>query len=263
MLRELLTCTVLLCLPYALYSQALGSSKELMKEIMMRDVKSLDEFGARFNGDESHPDLNSRIANLAALCDVSVDSPEPLQNQMLAFCDSIINNDVRFSLLSPGFCAEAECTVTYKGKSIPLYIILQQQHPDGRDVRWAIKGIRGLLKAKIIETENYLDISPVDHELRFMALTDVINENPRYSFRYRTMDAPVDQLSVFLTLVHEKLMKVESVDNVRFYCGDVPGYLYIIEERGDRTKKSGWTITGIVPASDEDKTLFFTNLTKE
>ncbi len=234
-----------------------------MKEIMIRDVKSLDEFGARFNGEESHVDLDSLIANLVELCDVSIDSPESLKNQMLSFCDSIINNNVKFTLLSPNFYADAECLVSYKDKVYNVNIVLQQEHPSESDIRWALKGIRGLVKNNIITIDKYLDITPVDHELRFMSLTDVINENPQYSFRYRIQNTPVDQLSVFLTFIQEKLMKIESVENVKFYCGDVPGYIYVIEEKGNRTKKSGWTITEIVSASDEDKALFFQNLTKE
>lgn len=271
MKNTLLAAAMLLSATFAASAQTLPSSmKAIMTEKLARDVKSLDEFGARFNGKESHPDIpadsaDSRLANICALFDVTADTPEPIKLQVLEFCDSVLSNDVKFSLMSPQTFGVSRAKVSAPGKNggkkdATLSIVLQQERPEGRYARWGIAGLTGLAGSGLIGLTDLVDISPVDHELRFMSLSDVVNQNRKLALGFRTSQSQLDELSVFLTMIHDGCLTIEEVEDVTFYNADVPGFIFAIRELGEKSGKTGWVITELMAASDDEKTAFIDNL---
>ena len=222
-------------------------------------VKSLDEFQARFNGTEYKPntelgnDSLTRIANLMSLFDFQMDTTVIDRNILRGFIDSVMQNNIQFNMLSHDLWAECDCSFKYKGKTTSIILYMQKELYRREVYRWAIVSVHGLDSTGIINSERFYSISPVEHEIHFMGLQDLLNENPSQAFGYRSKSKQIDQLSVFLTLVHNKAIKFEQVEELTFHYLGVPGYVFTIKEFNRVGRNSGWLINHIQTASGDDK----------
>ncbi len=232
------------------------------------EVKSLDEFRARFNGEESKPDVEeaegSRRNNLLSLFDFQMEqgglTREEFGDRLNAFVDTVMSGNIQFGITDCGLFAECLCRMTYAGKERHVTLYLRSERMPGDRYRWAIAGVKGLPEAGIIDTDRYYTISPVEHEVHFMGLSDMLNENPSQAFGYRSKESVIDQLSVFLTLVHSGLLKFELVERETFLYFDIPGFVIRIDEITRRGDNSGWLITSLEEVSDEEKEVRINNI---
>ena len=225
------------------------------------EVKSLDEFRARFNGEESKPgihnDENSRKANLLNLFDLNMDkdglTKEQFTNKLNNFIDSVLINDCQFKISDSNLWAECVCRMKYNKQDLMLTLYLQSECYDKNRYRWAIAGVKGLEKAGIIAKDELYPISPVQHEVHFIGLQDMLNENPKQAFGYRKKGTQIDQLSAFLAWVYAGIVEFEIVEKQTFYYFDVPGYIFTINEIIRPGRNRGWLITSLEEASKEEK----------
>ena len=233
-------------------------------------VKSLEEFQARFNGIEKKPgtdmgvDSLTRASNLISLFDFKMDkgglTQESFKNKLYSFVDSVISTNTSFDMLGPSLFSECLCKFLYKGKPVKITLILKKE-PLGKDkYRWALTGVKGLKKAGVIMTENTYSISPVEHEVYFIGLQDLFNENPSHAFGYKSRDNSIDQLSVLLTLVQEKIIKFDIVEDQVFHYTGVPGFVFTIKEKARTGGNSGWLINSFTQMSEKEKTNYIKEL---
>ena len=232
------------------------------------EVKSLDEFAARFNGEESHPDIQqhkfSDIANLCALFDTTqvklYDNNGNIDPLITKFCTSVLQNNIRFSMSNTGVFALADCIIKYKTRICQIKLHLKQERMDNGYLRWGIVAVSGLNEAGIIKAKKLLNISPVEHEVHFMGLNDILNNNPQNAFGYINSTVTPDQLSVFMALTQEKLIKFDHVEQLHIYCADVDGFIFKIDEINRLSQNSGWLITELITATPQEKVEFINNL---
>lgn len=225
------------------------------------EVKSLDEFRARFNGEESKPgiynDKNSRRANLLNLFDLNMDkgglTKEQFINKLNNFMDSVLINDCKFEISNSNLWSECICKMKYNKQDLMLTLYLQRECYEKNRYRWTIVGVKGLEKAGLIEKDKLYPISPVQHEVHFIELQDMLNENHTHAFGYRKKGTQIDQLSTFLAWVYAGIIKFEIVEKQTFYYFDVPGYIFTINEIIRPGRNRGWLITSLEEASKEEK----------
>jgi hypothetical protein len=225
-------------------------------------VKSLDEFRARFNGDESKPgidtDENYRRNNLLWLFDFNIEKEKQRTSEFQAkinhFIDSVLVNNCRFEITNSGLIIECKCRMKYQGKEKKISLLMQSEVTADSLYRWAIVGVSGLEKAGIVSTNRLYTIDPTQHEVHFIGLEDFLNENPKHAFGYRSQNARIDNVSVFLTLVYLGLLRFDIVEEQVAYYFGVPGYVFSIEEITRRGENSGWLITSIDNADINEKT---------
>lgn len=252
---------------FAIMSVSLISAQSYLDRTLTSDflaeVKSLDEFKARFNGDEKKPGVPdgpaSRRDNILSLFDFNIEKGKhgsaEFQAKMNGFVDSILVNDNRFNISDSGLFAECLCKMIYKGKDVQLTLLFRNETIDRDRYRWAIVGIRGLEKAGIIKTDKLYSIDPVQHEVHFIGLHDFLNANPEHAFGYRGEYTKIDNLSVFYTLIYCGLLKFDVVLQQKYFYFDIPGYVFTIEEISRNGENSGWLITLVNRADDLEKTL--------
>ena len=266
-MRKRLT-TFLICVFVALSA---ANAQIMFPDLALNDefkaqVKSLEEFQSRFNGIERKPntemenDSLSRIANLKCLFDFQMDTTVIDQDVLYGFIDSVMLNHVQFNMLSRDLWAECDCLFKYKGKTKSITLYLQKELYNKKVYRWAIVSALGLDSAGIIKTDRLYSISPVEHEIHFMGLHDLLNENPSHAFGYRAKSKKIDQLSVLLALVQVGVVKFEQVKEQTFHYLGVPGYIFTIKEFVRTGRNSGWLINHIQTASEEEKVEFIKKL---
>lgn len=231
-------------------------------------VKSVDEFMARFNGLESHPDVtadsNMLKANICALFDLNEllkkDNKEQRMQLMYAFCDSVVDNNIRLALDNGTIYAIADCMITYDARKLPVKLgLLQETTPDDY-TRWGVYAVSGLEKTGIIKAQRLYNFSPVEHEINFMGLSDIFNENPADAFGYRYSTCQIDNLTAFLLLIQLGKLRIDMVESMKMICIAVPGFIFEIMERPRDSHNSGWLITKLTPATVNEKTTYLNNL---
>jgi hypothetical protein len=225
------------------------------------EVKSLDEFMARFNGTESKPgikkDENLRRNNIISLFDFNINKGNSTHEQFTKkindFIDSVLVNNVRFRISDAGLWAECVCRMKYQGKIKKLNLVLQSEKYKDDLYRWAIVAVKGLKEIGVMDTDRYYAISPAEHEIHFMGLQDYLNANPSQAYGYRCKNSKIDPLSVFLTMVRTSSLKFDVVEKQTFHFFDIPGYVITINELSRQGNNSGWLISSFDKVSSTEK----------
>lgn len=222
-------------------------------------VKSIDEFMARFNGVETNPEVKTdslRRDNILALFDYDMPhnglDDEAFRSLLTRFARTSINSGCKLSLDGHETYAEADCIVKYIGKEQHITLIMVREQTDKGTLRWAIAGLKGLEQMGLYD-EKRMTISPVDHELHFMSLQDFFQENRDIVPSMRSVNKDIDELSMFFGLCLAKAIEFEFVNDLKFHFTAVPGFVFTVEEKGRRGINSGWLITRLLEMHSGDE----------
>lgn len=268
-MKQSLFFVISLFLPLCISAQTIFPDMTMEGDFKAQ-VKSLEEFQARFNGTEKKPgtdmgnDSLTRVNNIISLFDFKMDkgglSKEAFYKKVNSFIDSVIITNTKFDMLSPLLFSECKCKFFYKGKEVRITLILQKEILEKNRYRWALAGVKGLSETNIISTAKIYSISPVEHEIYFIGLQDLFNENPTHAFGYKSKDASIDQLSVLLTLIQEKVIKFDLVEEQVFHYLGVPGFVFTIKERARAGGNSGWLINSFSLMTGKEKSYYIKQL---
>lgn len=214
-------------------------------------VKSIDEFMARFNGDESMPGLSSdslRRDNILHLFDFGMSheglTKEQFRGRIQDFINSSVNWNSHLSITSKGTYAEAKCRVKYKKKQYFVTLLMQREKTQKGGQKWAVTKVKGLSSLGVYNDKR-LTISPVDHETHFMSLQDLFQANRQIVPSMRSNEVEIDELSFFFGLCVANAIEFELVDELKFHFTDLPDYAFVVEEKGRPGTNSGWLITKV------------------
>lgn len=240
-------------------------------------VKSVDEFIARFNGDESKPGIKAdsvrtvvektstqRSDNIISLFDFKM-SHEGLDDNMfkkriLDFTRTAVSWDRKLSLQALGTIAEASCLIKYGGKQYTITIFLKRDSTERGNNKWGMAGVRGLEKLGLFNSKR-VTISPVDHETHFMSLQDFFQSNRNLVPSLRANDKEIEQMSFLFGLCVAKAINFICVDRLKFHFMDMPLYNFVVEEKGREGTNSGWLITKIIDTpNDNEKKKYYIEL---
>ena len=222
-------------------------------------VKSVDEFIARFNGKESKPGLDSKTKrrdNILSLFDFNMShsglNDTDFKDLLLGFTKEVIDWKDSLSIASNGTIAEAVCLFKYEDNEKEITLLLQREQTSNGNQRWALAGVNGM-ESLGLYNDKRITISPVDHETHFMSLQDFFQSNHSLVPSMRSKNMEIDQMSFLFGLSVSKRINLLSVKKLCFYFLDVPNYLFKIEEFGRKGTNSGWLISHLEKANDEKK----------
>lgn len=231
-------------------------------------VKSIDEFICRFNGTEDNQEIKNDSAwrknNILSLFDFQMNhnglSESDFKKLIVSFLNRTIESHTKLKITDANIWAEAKSSIKINGRKKDITLILKSETYKENRVRWAIAGVKGLVDAGIIDTTNYCVISPVEHEIHFMTLDEIFSNRNTAIMGYRSKDAVIDELSVFLTLAMTGNMEFDMVDKLTIHCLEVPGYAFTINEQVRRGNNSGWLITSLTTLNDNEKEQYIKKL---
>lgn len=224
-------------------------------------VKSMDEFAARFNGDETKPELLSdstisRRNNIISLFDFDMShenlTNDDFKNLLSDFVNEAISWEGKLSITNENAYAEAICKMKYSKKECHITLLMKRETNARGDNKWAIAGVKGLSELGLY-SDKRVTISPVDHETHFMSLQDFFQANRKITPAMRSNSKEIDELSFFLGLCVAKGIEFIQVDELKFHFMDVPNYVFVVEEIGRIGTNSGWLITQLKKMNDSEK----------
>jgi hypothetical protein len=112
------------------------------------------------------------------------------------------------------------------------------------------------------QTSNIM-LYPDDHEIKFISLGRMTNEQPYNVARFMSKGFEYDATSAFVYLVKSDKLKIEYVDELEFIFTQVPGYIFSIKYYERESSKLGWLINRFETISIEDKSIFLRALNLE
>ncbi|MBO4850220.1 MAG: hypothetical protein J5529_04870 [Prevotella sp.] len=237
-------------------------SDPTLNEQFAANVKSVEEFMLRFNGEASYPGLEKnspdyRKKNLFSLFDVEMD--ESLKKKANAFVNKVIKDNTRLEFCDTTWYAQVGCNVISKGKNVPLTLTIRPECHNGKRRRWALCGAKGVYGNLITTSEDGI-ISPLEHDLNFIQLSSTFHHDLKNLPGYMSESHEFDQLTAFVTLAQAGLLKFDYVTSVKFIFMQIPDYVFTIEEVGRKGFNSGWLITVFSELPDEMKPSYKKNI---
>lgn len=208
-------------------------------------VKQLGEFRERFNMKETtieRSDSLWRQKNLAMLFDCNF----YLQHRKLAdtFIATVLRDSVRLRPDQRDWWAEAECNVFCDGKKAKLTLILKTESLEGGAYKWVIADAKGkVLELTPDKANPGLKIPALDNEINFMSLSHITSTEARNIKNYTDVEHNIDYFSVFMALVHQKILKIESVQHLTYHFENVAGYSFVVSHFERDSINSGWLIS--------------------
>ncbi len=231
----------------------------------------VDEFFARFNGAEAHPNIqmdknDGRKGNMMMLFDLAQfnsksDSRFVDASKMM---DVAIRESVSLNYSDTTWAALAHCKGRLNKKEVAfdLYLTVENRREDL--YKWVISRVEGgLFETTPKNTNDMIMLYPDDHETSFMSLHRMTDEQPYNVARFLRKDFKYDCLSAFTFLVHNKQLSIDYVEKLEFVFTQIPGYMFNVGYVNRVTGNAGWLITDFRKVSDEEKRCFLNGLRQE
>lgn len=253
----LLISILAVCLPIS--GQSL-SDKEFQDNVQYK-VKLLDEFMARFNGEETHGMIageDSLKANLNLLylmnAEMFATNKDSMQQVSNEFADSVYTHRTKLFFDDGQWFAEVKVNCTYMNKETQITLYLRPEEIKPFQHRWVIVGARGEVLALTPTQRNHgLDILPNNHEVGFMALPKIHLLGNDKILNYAATDYHTDQLTAFYTMVYTGVLKMDSTDEITYHFLEVPGFVFTVKRFVRKGFNSGWLISTVKKIDEKAK----------
>lgn len=255
-----------MCVANSAYSQGLlGGEHPATQEAR---VGLVDEFLKRFNGDTSHPnispqDTSYRKCNILYLIESpqNIENKDSIYNEAVRFVNAIIKDSVRLNYCDSTWVARAKCKGMIDSKPVSFDIYLNVEHRKEDMYKWVISKVDGeCFNVTPRDLASNIMLYPDDHEIKFISLGRMTNEQPFNVARFMSKGFEYDATSAFVYLVKSDKLKIEYVDELEFIFTQVPGYIFSIKYYERESSKLGWLINRFETISIEDKCKFLKDL---
>lgn len=216
-------------------------------------VKQYDEFVKRFNADDAYmaalvKKVNSNIdweENRYKFIGGLMDMEKSLENkEILQFARFVQDRGLKINQAKDTY-AEAKVVFDAKGKSQEWTLKLEMEGSNEKGWKWVIKdAISPALKFAC--TKDTVQISPLDNEVDFMGLNEVLGNNYQ---AYTPKGYTPDGLSVFLYLAGTRQLAYKNTVTVIYHL-KLGGYKFQVQEihRSD-SPRHGYLITSLTNPS--------------
>lgn len=257
------------CMANTAYSQGmLGGEHPAIQEVR---IGLVDEFLKRFNGDTSHPnispqDTSYRKSNILYLIEPpqNIENKDSIYNEAIRFVDAIIKDSVRLNYCDSTWIARAKCKGVLDSKPVSFNIYLNVEHRKEDMYKWVISKVDGeCFNVTPRDMASNIMLYPDDHEIKFISLGRMTNEQPFNVARFMSKGFEYDATSAFVYLVKSDKLKIEYVDELEFIFTQVPDYIFSIKYYERESSKLGWLINRFETISIEDKCKFLKALNLE
>lgn len=262
------------------YSQS--SSLEDLRYLFALEVKSIDEFVERFNGNRNtfllqflknySDDTIPRADLINSLFNNSFQLSDSLSATRSSFVEFLLSNNrtSEISLYAKNYDVEINCDVLFGQNTYQVNIYLALIGNTNEGYCWVIKdcAFNSKLRARLLSNKAYKDlldtcsykncfgflapnseyfISPVNHIIGFSSLYYVFKSNLNVDF-YIDRRSCNKEIILFSELIKDDLITLKSINNLTYYFYQIPGWLFTVEnlKNPNNYNINGWIIKDLV-----------------
>lgn len=232
----------------------------LNREQYMARVKLIDEFIARFNGEETRKDLgpeySDRESGVLLLFDIAKFKSKTDSGFVAArvFAHNAVISGTKLNFEDKNWFAKIKCHGKLGQKKVTFNMILCVEERDSGMYRWAISDVEGDIFSNSQDKKHKeLFIMPNDNEQFFMSVRKTTTEAYKFIDDYVKKGYKVDALSTFLTLVRSNQLKIDAVTDVEFTFLQVPNYSFTVKYFERQNNNAGWLIDSICTCNESEK----------
>lgn len=259
-MRHFILSILLFCAGATNASAQTGFFELLNRDHYLSRVKMIDEFFARFNGEETRKDLGSeysdRESGVLLLFDIAKFKSKNDSGFIAAkeFAHSAVCSGVKLNFEDKNWFAKIKCHGKLAQKKVTFNMILCVEERDSAMYRWAISDVEGnIFNNSRDKAHKELFIMPNDNEQFFMSVRKTTTESYKFIDDYVKHSYHADALSTFLALVRNNQLKIDSVTDIEFIFLQVPDYLFSVKYFERENKNAGWLIDSCSKMSKRDK----------
>ncbi len=227
-------------------------------------VKQLSEFMSRFNYENDFNgqkvdtfNIETRKKYILSLFDNKMFEESPcdsLLELVKKFITSVCQKEQFLKFTDHNWYSVAKCKANYKGEDKDLAIILKPEKVKEFEYKWVIFSVKAEFLTLNPQKENPgLMISPVDNELNFMDLHDVLKRNSTSVINYAKKDYKVDALTVLFSFIKSEQLKISPIEKVKYHFLQIPNWAFTVEHFEREEGNVGWLISSIRKMNDSQK----------
>lgn len=257
------TCALtflLVCAGIINASAQTGMFDILNREQYKAKVKLVDEFFARFNGEELRNDLGADYSNresgVLLLFDIAKFKSKNDSGFVAArtFAHDAVQSGAKLNFEDNSWFAKIKCHGKLGQTKVTFNMVLCVEERDSGMYRWAISDVEGeIFNNSRDKSHKELFIMPNDNEQFFMSVRKTTTESYRFIDDYVKHSYHADALSTFLALVRSNQLKIDAVTDVEFFFMQVPEYVFTIKYFERENKNAGWLIDSCCKMSKMEK----------
>ena len=212
-------------------------------------VKQVEEFMKRFNLEQTNElfeaendSLKRRVLNMTGL--LNFELIKSRSDEVREFVMAMLDNKVKLAFTDTTWNAVATCEAIYQGKPTRIVLLLGTEHIKETMYKWVIKDATGdILKLKPQKSNPGLKIMPTDNEVNFMSLGHITTVEAKNILNYKAKNSEVNELSVFLALVSQGLLKIQHVTELEYQFHVPHLYDFTVKQFRREALNSGWLIS--------------------
>ncbi len=256
-------------LPLILLFWTLGSS--LVGQVSDKDlhefavqVKQVDEFIERFNGDtttllyeytqkhfpDEHMDRKAMIGTL-----FNKERRDWDRGKIEEFLNKVTmpTDPVYLSYYDDEWYAVIDCNIRYEGKRERTYITLAVQKGKDYSAKWVTRGVHANFLQLLGEDSEENFLNPVSHGTDFINLKQMFSADKKYLRSYLYKDFESGGLPLFINELIEGKIEFEGINAISYHFLQIDEWVLIVSKYLRESANSGWLISDLQPLSEIQK----------
>lgn len=251
-------------------AQAQGIGEYLGDEsVLYAETKQINQFFRRFNGEEDeegnryyegnknyqNPQLREKYLKML------FDNQNPsLSNALKGEFANKVNSKsspVILDFHGGEWFAEVNARFTYKGREENAILFLRLQEEEVGS-KWIITKAYFAPFAKLFNSDTTGGVEflhPMSHELDFMNLRKVFQDNKEKVDQFTARGYQPDYLSILLYEIKNSNLRFKTVSNVKFHFFQVDGWYFQLSKFNRPGYNRGWLISDLVKVSPKEREL--------
>jgi len=253
----------------------IGNAKEIDEGMLYAQTKQLGQFIRRFNneedrfgnrlfeGDSLFRNVNIRKKYIEYLFDEkNKKNTDAIKSEFNSHVTNMMAPTF-LSLKDTAWFAEVNASFRYKGKKVDL-IMYMKTEVENLGLKWVIANVyfeefNNLFFTQPLEKEQIKFIHPMSHELDFMNLRKIFDNNKNIEY-YAGQKYSPDHLTLFIYEIKQGNLTFESVNEVKFHFFQVNNWYFEVSEFNRNSFNSGWLISNIFKVPEAEKKRFFNQM---
>ncbi len=235
------------------------------------EVKIIDEFIERFN-DDPRSSLRREYTRAGRAVPFdrkalvkSLFDKEPADENGLRFIEQVTDtaSPQKIAFNDSNWYAELRSSFIFNGQRIDVPIVLKVSTAPDHSTKWMIIGL-GEVPAPPPATAKEAApqaanprmqpfISPSDYATNFIELRNILVPGMKPENYFSQELLATERGKNFVDMILSRKLRFDAPGSMRFYFFQIPNYLFIVERFERQTTHSGWLISSLEAAGEEEK----------